>query len=201
MLSVVETKFHLLQIQQKVMPRDAIVAFQFGLGIAPEVLDPSDVAPAARGEAVALMDPNVSVLLCDQAIVPRELVRIDRGALGHLLPDHGPEGLARDIGHGPGVHLATPLQQPKHGDFAGGRSASLSLPVSPEVGLIRFDLTAQGRDPFTLPGEVAANDLIDPLGAVPIDPQHAGRFHRWHFQRKGGNGSADLPVREFAPRN
>ena len=36
-MSVVETKFHLLQLQQELDESDAVVlAFQFSLGIAPE---------------------------------------------------------------------------------------------------------------------------------------------------------------------
>ena len=55
----------------------------------------------------------VLVVLPNQAIVARELVRVDPAALGHLLADHSSDCRPRDFGHWRGVDLATPLQEPE----------------------------------------------------------------------------------------
>ena len=57
-MSMVETKFHLLQLQQELDESDAVVlAFQFSLGIVPEVLNPVDVPPQIGCKSVAMGDP------------------------------------------------------------------------------------------------------------------------------------------------
>lgn len=49
-MSVMESEFHLFQVQQELTARDAIVPLEFGLGIAPDVLDAVDVPAAAGGK-------------------------------------------------------------------------------------------------------------------------------------------------------
>ena len=50
LMAVVESKLHLLQVEHKVAPSDADMAPQFGLGKAPEILYPVNVAAVTVGE-------------------------------------------------------------------------------------------------------------------------------------------------------
>lgn len=199
-MSMIEPQVHLLQVQQERAARDAIIALQFGLGIAPEVLDAVDV-PAAGGEAFAMVDAVVPVALGDQPIVAGTLVRVDGAALGHLLADHSPKRLPREVRHGAGVHLAASLQEPKDGHVARSTPAPQSLPVPSEIGFVRFDLSVEGRAALTVPSQVVANDLIDALGTVAVDPEHRGGLHGGHLQREAVDELATLSVRYLATRN
>jgi len=143
-MSMIETKFHFFQVQQELVPRDARVPLQFGLGIAPEVLNPVDVPTAAGGEAVAMVNAVVPIALRDQPVVAGELVRVNSGALRDLLMDDRPERLPRDVGHGPGVDLAAPLQEPEDRHCAGGPAASTALTLSPEIGFVCFNSPRRG---------------------------------------------------------
>lgn len=49
-MSVVESKLHLFQVEHKVAPSVADMAPQFGLGEAPEILYPVNVAVVTVGE-------------------------------------------------------------------------------------------------------------------------------------------------------
>lgn len=49
-MSVVESKLHLFQVEHKVAPSVADMAPQFGLGEAPEILYPVNVAAVTVGE-------------------------------------------------------------------------------------------------------------------------------------------------------
>ena len=117
-MSMIKTKFHLLQVQQELGARDPILALQCGLGIGPEILNPVHVPPPTGREALPMVDAIMPVALGDQAVVAGELVRVDRAALGHLLADHGSERLPSHIGDRTGVDLAAPLQEPEDGHFA-----------------------------------------------------------------------------------
>ncbi|MCI0427577.1 MAG: hypothetical protein L0Z46_06145 [Nitrospiraceae bacterium] len=50
LMSVVESELHLFQVEHKVVPSDADMAPQFGLGEAPEILYPVNVAAVTVGE-------------------------------------------------------------------------------------------------------------------------------------------------------
>lgn len=194
-MSMIETKFHLLQVEQKLTAGNAIVAFQLSLRIALEILDPVDVSPTAGGEPVIMIDPIVSVALGDQPLVAGELVRVDRAALGHLLANHRPKGVAGHIGNRTGIHLAAPLQEPEDSHFAGRASAPESLPVTAKVGLVGFDLAAQRGTVFAFPRDMLADHLIDPLGTVTVDPNDASRLHGRNLQGKEVNELVELSVR------
>lgn len=194
-MSVLETKFHLFQIQEKLVAGDPIVPFQFGLGIAPEVLDAVDVPAAACGKRLPMVDAVVPIALGNQAVVAGELIRVDRAALRHLLSDHGPKRLPSHIGHRAGVDPAAPLQEPKNSDFARGAPASEPLAMPSEIGLVRFDFAAQGRPTFTVLSQVAANHLVDPFGTVAVDPKYVGRLQGRDLQGEKVNELMELAVR------
>lgn len=99
-MSVVEAKCHLLQVQDKLAPGDALVAFQFGLGIAPEILDAVDVAAPTGSETLPMVDAVMSIALGNQAVVAGELVRVDGTSLRHLLADDRAQGVSGHIGTG-----------------------------------------------------------------------------------------------------
>ena len=131
-MSMVETNFHLRQVPDKLIPGDAIVPFELGLGVAPEVLDAIKMPPPAERKAVALMDVMMSIALRPQSVVPRELVRIDGRAFGNLPSDQRSEPLAGDVGDRLRVHLAAPLQQDKDSHFAGRPAGGRPLPWPPK---------------------------------------------------------------------
>ena len=49
-MSAVESELHLIQVEHNVVPSDADRASQFGLGKAPEILYPVNVAAVTVGE-------------------------------------------------------------------------------------------------------------------------------------------------------
>ena len=193
-MSVIETKFHLFQVQEKLVAGDPIVPLQLGLGITPEVLDAVDVAATACGKRLPMVDAVVPIALGKQAAVAGELVRVDRTALRHLLPDHSPERRPGRIGNWAGIDLPAPLQGPKDGDFAGRPMAPDPLAVPSAIGLVRFDLAAQRRSTFTVLGQVAANHLIAPFGTVAIAPECLGGLHGGNLQGKEVNELAKLTI-------
>lgn len=194
-MTVSETNFHLFQGQQKLGTGNAIVPLQVGLRIAPEVLDPVDVPTAAGREAFTMIDPVVPVAVGDQPLVVGELVRVDRAALGYLLADHCAKGFSGHMGNRTGIHLAAPLQEPEDRHVAGRASASESLAVPSEVGLVSFDLAAQRGAVCTVPRHMLADRPIDPLGTVPLDPDDASRLHGRDLQGKEVNELVELSVR------
>lgn len=194
-MPVSEAEFHLFQVPQELRAGNTVVPFQFGLGRAPAVLDAVDRPTAAGGESFPMSDPEVPVALGDQPIVAGAWVRVDRAALGHLLADHRAKGLPGHIGHRRGVHLAAPLQKPEGGHFAGAAPRPRSpLQWPPKVGLVGFDRSAQRRVPFTLPRQVSADPLVDPLCTMPIDSEQAGRRYRRNLQGEEVNELRELPV-------
>lgn len=194
-MSVIETEFHLFQVQQELVSGNPIVPLQFGLGRAPEVLDAVDVPTVAGGESFTMIDPVMPVALRDQPIVAGELVRVDRGAFGHLWADHRSKGLPGHSGDRTGVHLAAPLQEPEDGHFPGCTSAPESFPVTAKVGLIGFDLSAQRGAVFTVPRQMPTDEVIHALSAVTVDPDDASRLHSGDLQGEEVNELVDLSVR------
>lgn len=57
LMSVVESKIHLFQIEHKVAPSDADMAPQFGLGNVPEILYPVHVEAVTVGEHLHVQNP------------------------------------------------------------------------------------------------------------------------------------------------
>lgn len=178
---MIEPKLHLLKVKEELIARDAIIALQFGLGITPEVLDCINVLPSTGGKALAMVNAIMSVALRNQTLLAGELIRADGAALGHLLADHCSKGLPHESRHRAGVNLAAPLQELEDGHFVGGATASEALPVSAEVGFVRFDLPPQGRPTFAFLRQVVTDHLIVVLGTVAVDPEYMSGLHGGHL--------------------
>jgi hypothetical protein len=59
LVSIVEAKFHLFQVQQELGAGDAIVTFQLGLGMAPEILNAVDMLALPSRKGLAVIDAVV----------------------------------------------------------------------------------------------------------------------------------------------
>jgi hypothetical protein len=81
------------------------MAPQFGLGKAPEVLSPVNVAAVSVGEHLRLQNQAVEITVSEQPGIAPESVQINRAATRDLLRDDLPRRRhPHHIGHWSGVH-------------------------------------------------------------------------------------------------
>ena len=80
------------------------MAPQFGLGKAPEVLSPVNVAAVTVGEHLCVQNQAVEITISEQPGIAPESVQINRAATRDLLPDNLLQHHPRYIGHWSGVH-------------------------------------------------------------------------------------------------
>ena len=193
-MSVIETKLHLFQVQQKLGAGNAIVPFEFGLRIAPEVLNAIDVLASAGRERLAMVDAVMSVPLSNQSVIDSELVRIDGAAFGDLLLDDGPQGGPRDIGHRTGIDTTSPLQKPEDGHFARRTSDTPAFAVASEIRFVRLDFSLQRRMPLAVLGHALTDHAIDAGRAMPVDAEEPGGVNRRDFKREHLNQFVQLTI-------
>lgn len=138
-MSMVEPKFHLLQVQEKMTPPDAIVPPQLGLGKAPEVLDAVDVPTATVRKRLFMENPVVAIAISEQPVIAAEPIGVNRAAPGDLWPDDSSQHGPAHIGHWTGIDAAAPLQEPEHDHFTLHSAAPQMLADAAEITLIDLD--------------------------------------------------------------
>lgn len=162
-MPMIETKFHLFQIQQEVAAPDPIIAPQLVLDKRPEALNAIDVVPFSGEDAAPVIDPVVPVAVGDEAIVASEGIRIDRASLRHFLPDDETRDIARDIGHGASVDPAIPLEKAEYRDFSGCPSPASPFADAAEIGLVNLDFATQRSLALAFQGKRRSDAGIDSL--------------------------------------
>ena len=199
-MTMVESEFHLLQVQEEPRTADAVVAPELGLGVSPEVLDAVDVLPFPLGESAIVPDAVVPVAIGDEAIVGAPAVRVDGAAGGNLLADDGPERGLRHVGDRRRVHPAVPLQNAEDNDLSGSAPSAHPLAAAAEVRLVHLVLPGtERRLGLAGTGDRAADYGVEAVGAVAVDPRLARRAGRRHLQGEVSNELSDLSIRELAP--
>ena len=192
-MSMVEAKLHLLQIEDKVTPPDAIIPSQLGFRKTPEVLDPINVSAAAVRKGLFMEDTVMPVAVGEQAVVAAESIGVNRTTPWDLLPNDPPQYRSGHIGDRARVHLAAPLQEPKDDDFALHGSAPQMFTDATKVALIDFNFALQPRFRFTGLHAGLADDGVDSLGGMPIDADLPRSSVRRHLQRKEANQGTQTP--------
>lgn len=79
-MSVVESDLHLIQVEHKVVPSDADMTPQFGLGKAPEIHYPFNVAAVTVCEHLRVQNQAVAITVSKQPSMALESIRINRAA-------------------------------------------------------------------------------------------------------------------------
>jgi len=170
---MIEAKFHLLQVEQKVASPHPIIASEFCFGKRPETLDAVDMVPLSRKLTLSMVDPVVSVAIREEAVVASKRVRVDRAALGHLLLDDEPQNGTGYVGYGAGIDPAVALEKAENSDFSSRAPAPIALAVSTEVRLIDFNLAGKRRLAFAFSGNRGSDAPVDAFCAVAVDAQLA----------------------------
>jgi|GEM_PF-4277732 len=195
-MSMIEAKLHLLQVEHKVTPPDAIVPPQLRLRKAPEVLDPVNVSTVAMRKGLFMQDAIMPVALGQQPVVAPEPIGVNRAAPRDLLPNDPPQHRPGHVGDRAGVDLAAPLQEPQDDDFALHRSAPQMLADASKVTFVDFDFAMQPGLPFAGLHHGPANDGVDSLGRMAIDVDLPRRTGCRYLQRKETNQRAQTPGRQ-----
>jgi len=141
LMSVIGSKLHLLQVEHNVAPSDADIAPQFGLGKAPVILYPINVAAVTAGEHLRVQNQAVAITVSEQPGIAPESIRINRAATRDLLPDNLIcRGTTRiTLGTGRAYTRPPPLQKPKQYEFALPSSAPQMVADSPKAAFINLD--------------------------------------------------------------
>lgn len=137
----------------------AVVALVLGLGALPILV------PSALAEPVLHTDQRSSTVLT--ATEPQQAVQLKSQQTAFASATLRVQATRSEPVAFTG--LAAPLQEPKAGHFGRGVAAPFALVAAAEVGLVGFDLPAQRRTPFTLPGQVVADDMIHPFSAMSVN--------------------------------
>jgi hypothetical protein len=104
LMSVIESKLHLFQVEHNVAPSNADMTPQFGLGKSPEILYPVNVAAVTVGEHLRVQNQAVAITVSEQPGIAPGSIRMNRAAKRDLLPDNLPQHHQHHIGHWSGVH-------------------------------------------------------------------------------------------------
>ncbi len=181
-MPVVEAEFHLLQVQEEVHPRQAVVAAELGLRVAPEVLNSVNVLALALREVRPVVDAVVPVPISNEAVVAGERVGVNRTPRRNALADNLPERPAGYVRDGGRVHLPVPLQDAENNDFPCGCPTPETFPVATEVRLVHLVLTVPQRC-FTLghTGNPLADCRVQTIRCVAVNVKLTGSLRCWHF--------------------
>lgn len=114
------------------------------LRIAPKAFQPIDI-DLAGGEALAVIDSQMSVPAEHQSIVAAELVGVDNRASANGFDGHVQQTLRRDISNDLDLHDAVSLEKSEDGDLSGRASTAFPLASASEIGFVQFNLTPQKK--------------------------------------------------------
>ena len=171
---MIEAKFHLLQIEEKVAPPDPIIAPELCLGERPEAFNAVDMVPLPCELARPVVDPVVSIAIREEAVVAPERVRVNGAPLRYFLLDDEAQDRAGHVGYGTGVDLAVPLKKAEYRHFSCRTPAAVPFAVAAEVTLVHLDFTGERRFAFTRLGNRLSDTGVNPLGAVAVNAELAG---------------------------
>ena len=197
-MPMVEAKFHLFQIQEKMTAPDSIIAPQFSFGERPKTLDAVDVVSFSRELASPVVNAIMSVAVRKEAVIRAERIGIDGASLGDFLLDDEPERGTGDVRHRAGVDSAVALKQPENSDFPGGAPAAIAFTMPAEIGLVNLNLAGERRFAFTCPSDGDTDAIIDPLGAVSMDAKLAAGAGCGDFEREETDKLPHHSVRQSA---
>jgi hypothetical protein len=197
-MSVVEAKFHLLQIEEKVAPPDSIIAPEFRFGERPKGLDAVDMVAFSRELAAPMINPVMPVAVGKKAVVASERIGVDRAALGDFLLDNKTEDGAGDVRNGTGINPAVALKKPENTYFSGRASAAVAFAMAAEIGLVDLDFSGEDGLALAFLRDGTADKIIDPLGAVAVDSDLPRGASCRQFESEVADELAHFPVREPA---
>src|SRR3990172_4411730 len=188
----------LCQVEGQPFPPDSSFGCQTPLQIAPEALQPIDMAALAVAEGLAVVHQPMDVASCRHASIAGERVRADDGARLHSLPEQGQQGLGLYIGHHLGPHLPTPAEDPED-RLLGGASASLCAlgpfpkpfvaPLPSQVGFVH--LHGDREDRGNIPGHGLAHQEQGSQDPLPLQACLLGDHRRTLHQ--------DEPAQQLTP--
>ena len=184
-MSMIEAKFHLFQIQEKVTSAHSIIASKFGFRKAPEVLDAVDMAALGNCKGLAVVDSIVSIAVGDEPVVASEGVGVDGRSFRDALPDNCPERFSRYVWNGGGVDFAVSLENAEYRDFPGSSSPALALTNTAEVTLVNLMLpVVKRRFCFAGKHDTLANERVDAVSRMAIDGRFQSRPRGRDFKDK-----------------
>lgn len=181
---MVEAKYHLFQIGQKVAPAHSIITPELCLGERPEALDAVDAVPFPGKFSFPVVDPVMPVAVGKEAVVGTERVRVNGAAFRNLLSDDEPQYLPRDVRHGTGIDPAIALEKPENSDLSGRTPAAIAFTVAAEVALVHLNLSGERSIAFAFHSDGASENGIDALGAVPVDLKLSRGTNDRYLQRE-----------------
>ena len=193
-MSMVEAKFHLLQIIEKVASPDSIITPELGFGERPKALDAVDMVSLFRKNSLPVVDAVMPVAVRKESVVRAERVGIDRASLGNLLFDNEAENGSRYVGHGPGINPAIALKKPENSHFSGSTSSSVSFAVSAEVALVNLNLAGERRLAFAFFDNGGTDAKVDSLGAMSVDSKLSRRSDSRNLKNEETDKSPHNPV-------
>ncbi len=169
LMSMIEAKFHLFQIQEKVASPDSIIAPEFVFGERPETLNAVDMVAFPGEDSFPVVNAIMPITVREKAVVGTERVGVDRAPLGNFLFDNESEDGAGNIRDWACIYPAVALEKPENSDFSGCASSAVTLAAASEIGLINFDFSGERRIALAFLGDRAADEIIDSLGAMAVD--------------------------------
>jgi len=84
---MIEAKFHLFQIQEKVAAPDSVISPQLCFGEHPETLNTVDVIPSSGKFPLHVIDPVMPVAVGEESVIRSERIRVNRASFRNLLFD------------------------------------------------------------------------------------------------------------------
>lgn len=155
-------------------PRDPIIPPQMPLRLAPEVLDPVDVAAATVSERRTMIDPVVLEPRHVECVVNGEAVGVDHRVGLDPLADDRQEGSALEVrGHG-GVDPPAALEDAEDDDLPGRTAPSFALAMPSEVALIDLDFAVKGALVSDALGDGLAEFVVVEGRRVLVDADECG---------------------------
>ena len=179
----------------------AVVAFQFGLCITPEVLDAVDVMTLACSECLLMVDAIVLEAVKHQSIVRAEAVRVDDALRNDFRPDDLAQRLSGNVTDYASVNAAVAPEQAKNGHFTGSAASATAFALAPEVALIALDFAAERTRSLAFFGKTSADDLVDALSGVAIDLHCFSGSTRRHFKSEVPDKLIELAVSQLTVFN
>ena len=196
-MSVIETPFGFLEVDDEGIGADASELGQAQFGETPKALDAVDVVFAPCELVFMMMDAVMFVAAQDKAVVGLPAIGIDGGLGEHLPPDDRHQFLPRAVLDNLGKDLSAPLEQPDDGRLAARpASAPAAHPARPEVALVHLDLAR--KRPRLLHGPLqnpTPQFVVKPLRGLHAQPAQTRAGQRRHVRAKQLQHRPELRLR------
>ncbi len=125
----------------EVRARNAIVAAQMALRLAPEILDTIDVV-VTLDKSFGVVGAAVVEFRHIENIVGAESIRVDDAIRFDALADDPGQGRRAGVGNHHRMHFAGAFQQAENRHFAGSAAAALAFAGAPEIALVDLHFAA-----------------------------------------------------------